>query len=96
MARFLYTLLLWLALPLVLLRLLWRARLQPDYLRRVGERFGIYGGAPVGQAHGQPRLWLHAVSVGETRAAQPLVRALLAAYPDHALVLTCMTPTRRR
>lgn len=91
MARPLYTLLLWLGLPLVGLRLLWRARKQPEYLQQVGERFGRYPARPAAR----PRLWLHAVSVGETRAAQPLVRALLAHYPDHDLVLTCMTPTGR-
>ena len=91
MTRPLYSLLLWLLLPLVLLRLVWRARKQPEYLRHVGERFGFYRHQPASA----PRLWLHAVSVGETRAAQPLVRALLERYPDHALVLTCMTPTGR-
>jgi 3-deoxy-D-manno-octulosonic-acid transferase len=91
MARFFYTLLLWLGLPLVGLRLLWRARKQPEYLEQLGERFGRYPALPSSRG----RLWLHAVSVGETRAAQPLVRALLARYPDHDLVLTCMTPTGR-
>ncbi|MES2076313.1 MAG: lipid IV(A) 3-deoxy-D-manno-octulosonic acid transferase [Pseudomonadota bacterium] len=42
-----------------------------------------------------PTIWLHAVSVGETRAAEPLVDALLAAYPQHRIVLTHMTPTGR-
>jgi 3-deoxy-D-manno-octulosonic-acid transferase len=40
-------------------------------------------------------IWLHAVSVGETRAAEPLVRALESAYPDHRILLTHMTPTGR-
>jgi len=40
-------------------------------------------------------LWIHAVSVGETRAAQPLIEALLARHPDHAVLLTHMTPTGR-
>lgn len=88
--RVLYSLLLWPALPLVLLRLLWRSRRQPEYLRHLGERFGAYGAKP---AH--PVLWLHAVSVGEVRATQPLVRALAARYPGHGLLLTCMTPTGR-
>jgi 3-deoxy-D-manno-octulosonic-acid transferase len=46
-------------------------------------------------ARQRPLLWLHAVSVGETRAAAPLIDALLAAYPDHGLLLTHMTPTGR-
>jgi len=90
MARFLYSLLLHLALPLILLRLLWRARRQPAYREHWGERFGRYQSRPPG-----PCLWLHAVSVGETRAAQPLVEALLRRYPDHWLLLTGMTPTGR-
>ena len=40
-------------------------------------------------------LWLHAVSVGETRAAEPLIAQLLAAYPSHDLLLTHMTPSGR-
>lgn len=89
-ARLSYNLLLLLLLPFVPLRLLWRARRQPEYLRHVGERFGFYGSTA-----DRPVIWLHAVSVGETRAAAPLVEALLARYPDHALLLTHMTPTGR-
>ncbi|HEY4371152.1 MAG TPA: lipid IV(A) 3-deoxy-D-manno-octulosonic acid transferase [Burkholderiales bacterium] len=91
MARLLYTLLLWLILPFIFLRLAWRAQRQPEYLRDVGERFGSYAA----RASTRPVLWLHAVSVGETRAAQPLVRELSMQYPGHDLVLTCMTPTGR-
>ncbi len=99
MNRRLYTLLLWLLLPVVLLRLLWRGRRQPGYRRHVAERFGFYPKPPPPQA-GEGReegktIWLHAVSVGETRAALPLVDALLARYPDHRLLLTHMTPTGR-
>lgn len=89
-ARLLYSLLFLLAMPLVWLRLLWRARRQPDYLRHLGERHGHYPPPPPG-----PLLWLHAVSVGETRAAAPLIEALLQAYPGHTLLLTHMTPTGR-
>jgi 3-deoxy-D-manno-octulosonic-acid transferase len=90
MARLLYSLLFYLATPLIWLRLLWRARKQPEYLQHLGERYGFYPRAPQG-----PLIWLHAVSVGETRAAAPLIEALLHAYPDHALLLTHMTPTGR-
>lgn len=85
-----YSLLWLLALPLVLLRLVWRARRQPEYLHHVGERFGRY------RPHtGGPIIWLHAVSVGETRAAEPLVRAMLARWPEHRILITHMTPTGR-
>jgi len=89
--RFLYTLLTYAALPLILLRLLWRARRQPEYLQHVGERFGFYDGA----AAVAPWLWVHAVSVGETRAAEPLISALQQRYPQHRILLTHMTPTGR-
>lgn len=78
------------AAPLVALRLLWRARKQPEYLQHVGERLGNYQTAMPG-----PLIWLHAVSVGETRACAPLLHALLEAHPDHSVLLTHMTPTGR-
>ncbi|MDR1424616.1 MAG: lipid IV(A) 3-deoxy-D-manno-octulosonic acid transferase [Azoarcus sp.] len=85
-----YNLLWLLALPCVLLRLVWRARKQPAYLRHVRERFGGYRVRAPG-----PLVWVHAVSVGETRAAEPLIRALLARGPVCTIVLTHMTPTGR-
>ncbi|NMG45998.1 3-deoxy-D-manno-octulosonic acid transferase [Aromatoleum toluvorans] len=89
-ARLPYALLWLLALPFVVLRLVWRGRKQPGYLRHVSERFGHYGcRAPL------PVIWVHAVSVGETRAAEPVVRALLARWPDHSVLVTHMTPTGR-
>ena len=91
MARFFYNLALLLLLPYVGLHLLLRSRRQPEYLRHVGERFGGYDIDP-----GQALIWLHAVSVGETRAAQPLVSALKARYPGHRILLTHMTPTGRQ
>lgn len=92
MARFFYTLAIFALLPWAVLHLLWRARRQPEYLRHWGERFGRYGMAAVPPA---PTLWIHAVSVGETRAAQPLVAALRRRYPGHRLLFTHMTPTGR-
>lgn len=93
MARFVYALLLYLLLPAILLRLFLRGRKQPAYRVHVGERFGIYGRPPVAR-HG-PLIWVHAVSVGETRAAQPLIEALQARWPDARILLTGMTPTGR-
>jgi 3-deoxy-D-manno-octulosonic-acid transferase len=89
-ARIAYGALLVLALPYALLHLLWRARKQPAYLRHWGERFGFYRIKTT-----QPIIWLHAVSVGETRAAVPLVKALQAQYPRHRILLTHTTPTGR-
>lgn len=90
MSRFFYTVLLLLILPLVPLRLLWRSLRQPEYLHHLGERFGFFKDRP-----DRPVIWLHCVSVGETRASEPLVRLLQQRYPDHAILLTHTTPTGR-
>ena len=88
--RSLYTLGLWVLLPYVIFHLLWRARKQPEYLRHVGERFGFYP-----TQGNKPIIWLHTVSVGETRAAATLVQRLQADYPDYQVLLTHTTPTGR-
>ena len=90
MTRLLYSLAWIVATPFVLVRLAWRARRQPGYLHRLGERFGRYRPRLPG-----PYIWVHAVSVGETRAASPLVDALQARYPGHRILVTHMTPTGR-
>ncbi|HZP92284.1 MAG TPA: lipid IV(A) 3-deoxy-D-manno-octulosonic acid transferase [Burkholderiales bacterium] len=88
--RLLYTLAAYLLVPWALLHLALRARRQPAYLDHVAERFGFYR-APSGRRF----IWLHAVSVGETRAAEPLLRALRERHPEHRILLTHMTPTGR-
>ncbi|MEO0003722.1 MAG: hypothetical protein RLZZ22_1414, partial [Pseudomonadota bacterium] len=88
MMRRLYSLLLLVLLPLALARLWWKGRANPDYRRRWGERLGFVPVRPE-----RPRLWVHAVSVGETIAAAPLLRAWQAAHPDWALLVTTTTPT---
>ena len=75
-------------LPLVLLRLWWRGRKDPGYRQAIAERFGF-------GLHLRPgAIWIHAVSVGETRAAQPLIEAYL--QEGKSILLTCMTPNGRR
>lgn len=74
----------------MVVRLLWRSRREPGYLQHLAERFAFYSVQP-----SAPLIWLHAVSVGETRAAEPLLRALLSEYPNHQILLTHMTPTGR-
>jgi len=76
LVRYLYNLLLHLALPLIALRLLFRALRAADYAKRVPERFALC--LPKTQPGG---IWLHAVSLGESIAAAPLVQALLERYP---------------
>jgi 3-deoxy-D-manno-octulosonic-acid transferase len=88
----LYSLLWWIALPWLPLRLWWRGRREPGYRKHIGERFGRY-------ATPSPRdgdvLWIHAVSLGETRAAAPLVARLARERPDATILLTHMTATGR-
>ena len=91
-ARLSYTLVLWLALPLILVRLWLRGQREPGYRHALGERFGRHAPAGIAQV---PVIWVHAVSVGEVRASVPLVRALQAEFPGGEFVLTCMTAAGR-
>lgn len=88
MNRTLYTALFYLGLPLVAIRLWLRARKAPAYAKRIGERFSYE--MPTLQPGG---IWVHAVSVGESIAAAPMIRALLQRYPQLPITVTCMTPT---
>jgi 3-deoxy-D-manno-octulosonic-acid transferase len=88
--RILYTFLWIVGLPFVLFRLLWRSRREPGYRRHVLQRLGIFQGTTQSSV-----LWIHAVSVGETRAAQPLIARLQAQFPDRPILLTQTTATGR-
>lgn len=89
--RYLYTGLVYLIFPLALLRLYWRGRRDPEHRQRWRERLGWIPPLP------EPGcLWIHAVSVGETRAALPLIRALRERYPDAPLLVTTTTLTGSR
>ncbi|HXV40536.1 MAG TPA: lipid IV(A) 3-deoxy-D-manno-octulosonic acid transferase [Steroidobacteraceae bacterium] len=86
--RFAYNVLIYLlAAPVALAMHFWRGLRDPSYRERIGERFGFGPAIP-----GRP-IWIHAVSVGEVQAAEPLVRRLLARRPGQSLVLTTVTPT---
>lgn len=86
--RLIYTLLLLLLIPLIVLRLVWRSRNQPAYRQRLLERF-----AWIQSPQAPVRVWLHAVSVGETMAARPLIEALLAEYGERTVFVTSTTLT---
>jgi 3-deoxy-D-manno-octulosonic-acid transferase len=85
--RFLYSFLLYLLIPVALTRLAWRGLRNRGYWRRWAERFGF-----VPRLEG-PVIWVHAVSVGEVRASESLVKALARDYPGHKILITTMTPT---
>ncbi|MDY0331185.1 MAG: 3-deoxy-D-manno-octulosonic acid transferase [Thiomonas sp.] len=90
--------LLWrLALPFALLRLWWRGRAEPLYRQHWGERLGWFGRTSVADAVAAngPLIWVHAVSLGETRAAAALIEALRERIPHMRLLLTHMTATGR-
>ena len=94
-ARRLYSLLLQAATPLYLARLWWRGRREPGYRERIGERLGYHGEAIAAEAGNGPLVWLHAVSLGETRASAPLIAALRERLPGLRLLLSCGTATGR-
>ena len=87
MLHFFYSLFFRIALPFVLLRLWWIGRTNPEAFVRWQERLGYV------EAFDEPVIWVHAVSVGETIAAAPLVKALLRRNPDIPILMTAMTPT---
>lgn len=84
-----YSTLFYLALPLILMRLIWRGFKAPDYFKRWNERFGHI--SP--RTSNQKLIWVHAVSVGEAEACRPLIKGLQQRYPEHQILITTMTPT---
>jgi len=87
--KFFYTSLFTLALPLIILRLIWRGFRAPAYFKRWPERFGFNPAL----TFSKPVIWIHAVSVGEVEATRPLIKSLQTDYPEHQLLITTMTPT---
>lgn len=86
--RGLYTALMYGLMPVFVLRLFWRSIKSPAYRERIAQRFGFtFFKFP------KPVIWLHAVSVGETLAARPLVERLLRDYPDDRIFISSTTPT---
>tara|TARA_B110000444_G_scaffold245758_1_gene266592 strand:- start:13 stop:1323 length:1311 start_codon:yes stop_codon:yes gene_type:complete len=88
MHRILYSLVCYLLLPIILLRLLWLSLAVPAYRYRIAERFGFTNCQPMDKT-----IWVHAVSVGETLAVAPVVDELLQRYPDFRIIMTTTTPT---
>lgn len=76
------------AIPFALIRLWLRSQKEAGYFTHIAERFGFYQPSKLIKP-----IWIHAVSVGETRAVAPLIEALL--KEGHQIVLTHMTPSGR-
>lgn len=85
--RYLYIFMGYLAIPFIFIRIFFRSFKAPAYRQRLGERLGFY------PFKFDRCIWVHAVSVGETIAALPLIKALQARYPDLPMLVTTMTPT---
>jgi 3-deoxy-D-manno-octulosonic-acid transferase len=88
MLRFLYTVAMYLATPVIVWRLTWRGFRYRGYFRRWRERFGLFPDPGLRDC-----IWVHAVSVGEVNAALPLIEALRRRYAPHPMVVTTVTPT---
>ena len=97
--RWLYSMVMWLLQPLLRRKLLRRARQEPLYGEHIEERFGYYTPvhpAPKGASVATPPcIWVHAVSLGETRAAAALIQQLRVQIPGMRLLLTHGTATGR-
>ncbi|WMY97175.1 MAG: lipid IV(A) 3-deoxy-D-manno-octulosonic acid transferase [Arsenophonus sp.] len=88
MLFFLYQIIIYLIQPIILFRLLWNAYKYPAYLKRWNERYGFYNNKII-----KGGILVHSVSVGETLAAFPLIKALKHYYPELPITITTMTPT---
>ncbi|MCY7354144.1 MAG: lipid IV(A) 3-deoxy-D-manno-octulosonic acid transferase [Lysobacter sp.] len=86
--RRLYSVALYVLVPITVYHLIWRGFRQREYFQRWNERYASYATAPQSAP-----VWVHAVSVGEVSAAAPLVNALRRERPDLRLVITTITPT---
>ncbi len=95
MIRFFYSLLVYFLLPFTVFKLIYRGFKQADYLKHWDERYGFYSLSTKKVWAKRKTLWIHAVSVGETKAAIPFIQLFLKKYPGHHLLITHGTPTGR-
>lgn len=95
MTRVVYSISLYLSLPLFVARLLWRGFRNRGYWRRIDERFGFgtsYGERD-SEAPDRKAIWIHAVSLGEVQAAVPIIDLLRERHPEVSVIVTTTTPT---
>ena len=88
--RVFYNIVFTLAVPFILLRLLWRGTKASAYFKRWDERFAI---TLPSVNKSKSVIWVHAVSMGEVEACRPLVAGIQSTYPEHQILITTMTPT---
>lgn len=88
MFRLFYTILFTLCMPFIYLKLLWRGYRLEEYKARKLERFGFFNAPKLSRC-----IWVHAVSVGEVMAAEPIIREIQRRFPDRDIAITSMTPT---
>jgi len=88
MVRLVYSIIIAICIPFVLLHLLLRGIRSPEYRSRRLERLGFFKAPEQAQD-----FWIHAVSVGELLAAEPIIRELQTRYPAKRITVTTMTPT---
>ncbi|MBC7917824.1 MAG: 3-deoxy-D-manno-octulosonic acid transferase [Rhodoferax sp.] len=93
MTRWLYAMAMWLAQPLLRRKLAQRALVEPEYGEHIEQRFGYYDAATTQSAQGGGFVWVHAVSLGETRAAEVLIHQMRLQLPGMRLLLTHGTAT---
>lgn len=86
MNRFLYSTILYLLSPLLIVYLAFRAIKSPDYRGRWGERFGL-------TRLKSTDVLVHSVSMGETLAAIPLIRLIMQSHPELSITVTTTSPT---
>jgi len=92
MARYLYSIVFTLLLPVIVVRLMLRARKAPAYGKRWWQRFGIFKG-PKQCMQKQGGIWFHTVSVGEFMAAAAMIEDVMKRYPEKLITITTTTPT---
>lgn len=95
MLYLIYDILLFLAVPLYLPYFLFRCATRRRVRKGIAERLGFLSGEKRAHLHGSETLWVHAVSVGETIAVRPLLKALKTRYPEKKIVLSTVTETGR-
>ena len=87
MIFYLYRIVLWFFTPILVLRLVWRSLGEPEYSKRIAERFGY-----VSSQISAGRIWFHTVSAGETISAAPVIKNLMKRNSGLSVLVTTMTP----